>query len=229
MNATVMIDAAAQERSFLSDHLQTRPRILSEAMILFAAQGFRNTTIRDLAARAGVNIAAINYHFRSKDDLYAEVVNNALQEYASEIIAAERTTEGALADLSGLESFIRGVVTSLIAPAIKREGSQHLIRLLAWSILDKPKASDDSWAHILTSSLSPVFMRCLLGRRLTVPVTFALHWLIGQCLLVSPVLVQPLQPPLTHATQSAALSSVIEPLVAASMAGIISWLDQPET
>jgi AcrR family transcriptional regulator len=41
---------------------------------LFAARGLDGTTIRDLAGAAGVNVAAVHYHFGGKDELYAAVV-----------------------------------------------------------------------------------------------------------------------------------------------------------
>jgi len=52
----------------------TRRRILAGAGELFAERGFRATTMRDIAERAGVNLAAAHYHFGSKQALYLEVV-----------------------------------------------------------------------------------------------------------------------------------------------------------
>src|SRR5262249_57097394 len=53
---------------------QTRQRVLDAASELFAAQGFHGTTVREIAQRAGVNLAAGNYHFGSKRALYLEVL-----------------------------------------------------------------------------------------------------------------------------------------------------------
>ena len=52
----------------------TRTRLLAAAAELFAAHGFHGTTIRDIAERAGVNVAAGHYHVGSKKDLYLEVL-----------------------------------------------------------------------------------------------------------------------------------------------------------
>jgi AcrR family transcriptional regulator len=41
---------------------------------LFAERGFHGTTARDIATRAGVNLAAGNYHYGSKKELYLEVL-----------------------------------------------------------------------------------------------------------------------------------------------------------
>jgi AcrR family transcriptional regulator len=56
----------------------TRDRILKTAVRLFAERGYEATGIRTLAAKAHVNQAAINYHFKSKDGLYREVLRGAL-------------------------------------------------------------------------------------------------------------------------------------------------------
>jgi AcrR family transcriptional regulator len=55
----------------------TRDRILSAAGEVFAEQGFEGATVRAITERAGVNIAAVNYHFRDKAELYARVVVDA--------------------------------------------------------------------------------------------------------------------------------------------------------
>jgi AcrR family transcriptional regulator len=52
----------------------TKRRLVSAASGLFAEHGFHGTTIRDIAARAAVNVAAGNYHYGSKKALYLEVL-----------------------------------------------------------------------------------------------------------------------------------------------------------
>jgi AcrR family transcriptional regulator len=47
---------------------------LEAAGEVFAQKGFRDATIREICARAGANIAAINYHFGGKERLYSEVL-----------------------------------------------------------------------------------------------------------------------------------------------------------
>lgn len=52
---------------------ETRDRILDAAERLFAEHGFDGTSLRQITDAAGVNLAAVNYHFGSKEDLYAQV------------------------------------------------------------------------------------------------------------------------------------------------------------
>ena len=52
----------------------TKQRLLRAATRLFAERGFHASSLRDIAARAGVNVAAANYHYGSKKQLYLEVL-----------------------------------------------------------------------------------------------------------------------------------------------------------
>jgi len=58
---------------------ETRQRIMDAAEPIFAEIGYEATTVRMICERAGVkNIGAVNYYFRGKENLYTEVVKNAL-------------------------------------------------------------------------------------------------------------------------------------------------------
>jgi AcrR family transcriptional regulator len=67
-----------------------RERILETAEVLFAKQGVDKTSTRDITAEAGVNVASINYYFRSKEALTEEIFMRL----------AQRVTVLRLADLS---------------------------------------------------------------------------------------------------------------------------------
>jgi AcrR family transcriptional regulator len=54
--------------------IETREKILETAERLFAEQGYSATSMRHIIADAGVNLAAIHYHFGSKEDLLDELV-----------------------------------------------------------------------------------------------------------------------------------------------------------
>jgi AcrR family transcriptional regulator len=57
----------------------TRDAIVKAAVRLFAEKGFQGTSVRDIIVKARVNQAAINYHFKSKDGLYLEVLKTAFE------------------------------------------------------------------------------------------------------------------------------------------------------
>jgi len=51
-----------------------KTHIINHAIDLFAEKGFEGTSIRDLAARADVNVAMVNYYFGSKEKLFESIV-----------------------------------------------------------------------------------------------------------------------------------------------------------
>ncbi len=55
-----------------TDGQETRQRLLAAASEVFAEKGFWETTNADICKKAGVNTAAVNYHFGSKEELYIE-------------------------------------------------------------------------------------------------------------------------------------------------------------
>lgn len=53
--------------------MTTKEKVLIAASEEFAVKGYHAATIRDICEMAGVNIAAVNYHFSSKETLYQKV------------------------------------------------------------------------------------------------------------------------------------------------------------
>ena len=70
----------------------TRERLLQSAGPVFAARGFEAATVRELAAVAKVNIAAVGYHFGDKLGLYREVIES-LQKACDERFPQPNNTE----------------------------------------------------------------------------------------------------------------------------------------
>ena len=72
----------------------TKDRILDAAEALFMEHGFEATSLRAITAAAGVNLAAVNYHFGSKEELFQAVLTRRLdpmnQERVDLLTALER-------------------------------------------------------------------------------------------------------------------------------------------
>ena len=94
---------------------QTRGAILAAAERLYADRGFGDVTLRDIVAAANVNLAAVNYHFGSKDELIAELfVTRSLalnKERLRELREAEEAGNGR-ADISA-------VLRALVGPTLR--------------------------------------------------------------------------------------------------------------
>ena len=65
----------------------TVQRILDAAEVLFAQKGFAETSLRAITSRAGVNLAAVNYHFGSKEALIQAVFERYLTPFCQALDA----------------------------------------------------------------------------------------------------------------------------------------------
>lgn len=72
----------------MSTPFATKDRILNAAEALFAEHGFGATSLRQVTGLAQVNIAAVNYHFGSKDNLVNEVFRRRMDEMSERRLAA---------------------------------------------------------------------------------------------------------------------------------------------
>lgn len=92
----------------------TAGRILTEAARLFAGKGYDGVSIKEISEAAGVNIAAVNYHFDSKENLFRRIIEQFLSDlFASsrKVLLPPRSPE----DLKvRLEVFLRQTVEAII-------------------------------------------------------------------------------------------------------------------
>jgi len=63
-----------------TEKASTRTRIMKAAVEIIGKEGNLGATVREIAEKAGVNIAAINYHFSSKEKLIEEVERVAMEQ-----------------------------------------------------------------------------------------------------------------------------------------------------
>jgi len=72
----------------------TKARLTSTATRLFAAAGYRGTSVRDITAAAQVNLGAISYHFGSKAGLYEQTILGVQEGLLARLRAAVHETKG---------------------------------------------------------------------------------------------------------------------------------------
>src|SRR5215831_15729480 len=65
----------------------TKNRILDAAEALFMEHGFEATSLRQITAAAGVNLAAVHYHFGGKEELFEAVLTRRLDPMNQERVA----------------------------------------------------------------------------------------------------------------------------------------------
>lgn len=96
----------------------TKQRLIEAAEELFADEGFDRVSVRDITTKAGANVAAVNYHFGSREGLVAVVltryINPVNEERLARLDALERRAAGkpvAMEEI--LDAFIRPFATQV--------------------------------------------------------------------------------------------------------------------
>jgi AcrR family transcriptional regulator len=112
---------------------QTRSAILAAAERLYADRGFGDVTLRDIVAEANVNLAAVNYHFGSKDELIAELfVTRSIatnRERLRELKAAEEQGGGRAPLEAILHALVGPTLRGCLGPANQRStAARFMIR-----------------------------------------------------------------------------------------------------
>lgn len=88
---------------------EVRARLIDAAGRAFAERGFEGASVRDICGDAGVNVAAINYHFGDKQSLYVACLEQA---QCSESRQTLRAAEPSLPPEARLHGFIRGMLAA---------------------------------------------------------------------------------------------------------------------
>ena len=193
---------------------QTRERLIQAARRVFSEQGFQGATVREICRLADANVAAVNYHFGSKDGLLSEALNFA------QLQAMQRANAQADAcPKVRLHLFIHAFLSMLLDEAHPSSPCQIMARELAHPTpaLDKivseaiaPLHSflDQLVVEIVGETLSKIQRRRIVSS------------IFGQCLHyrhAQPVL-QRLHPELHY--DSAEISAIADHIAAFSLAGM---------
>ncbi len=136
----------------------TKERILDAAEHLFAAEGFHSTSLRRLTSAADVNLAAVNYHFGSKEALLEAVferrlvpLNRERRERLDEVIETARRQKTLPRPADVLRSFIEPTLHFRESGA----GAESFI-LLVGRALAEP---DDTIRKIFMRHMEPLFLQ----------------------------------------------------------------------
>lgn len=155
----------------------TSERILEAAEGLFAAQGIRGTSLKEITELAEVNIAAVNYHFRSKDALV-----RAVFERSFEPLNAERLRLLGEAENGGGPLTLERVLRALFEPMLRAWQTNRNFILLVGRLQSEPDTELTNHIHGLYVPLIERFLRA--ARRAAPDVAeaelyFWIHFLFG--------------------------------------------------
>ncbi len=114
----------------------TRERLLDAAERLFAARGFRATSVRAITSEAGCNVASVNYHFGGKTGLYRDMFRRRLAELREQRISSIRLAMLRAGDGASLELPLRAFTTSFLEPHLGESGGRRWMKLTSRELLD---------------------------------------------------------------------------------------------
>jgi AcrR family transcriptional regulator len=113
---------------------RTRQKLIEAGVEIFGRYNFEATTTRMLADRAGVNLAAIPYHFKSKEGLYHAVVRHIVDQATAAYGSAVAEINESLANSSGSSPECFAMLS-------------RILNTMVSTILGTPEAK--SWAGII--------------------------------------------------------------------------------
>lgn len=131
-----------RERAIANDTAEpdreTRGRLLDEARRLFAAQGFRNVTVREICQAAHANVAAVNYHFGDKMGLYREVLDPAIAVMQETTVVAREAGKGGTS-----EEKLRAYISIFMQRVIGHGRASWIHQLMIHEMAEPTAALDD--------------------------------------------------------------------------------------
>ena len=122
---------------------ETRARLLEEARTLFAAQGFRRVTVREICRAANANVAAVNYHFGDKQGLYRKLIDEAVVIMRQTSQQAEAAGDGGNAE-QRLRAFIR-----VFLQRVGSKSAPWIHQLMAHELAEPTEALDDVISQVI--------------------------------------------------------------------------------
>jgi len=159
-----------------------KSRLLDAAEELFCEHGFKGTSIRDIAASAGCNIASVNYYFGSKEGLYEEVWHRHLIPMRDARIASINKVMSQTDSRPSLEYLLRSFADTFVGSMVDTSKASRLSKLMAREYIDSRLPTDMFVNEVMTPTITAMHNALVktcpdLGESKIMPVVFSL---IGQ-------------------------------------------------
>jgi AcrR family transcriptional regulator len=158
----------------------TRERILDTAERLFLEKGFRGASLRALTSAAGVNLAAVGYHFGGKDELLRAVLERRIQPVNTERLRRLDVVEAGWA--RGQPRALEPILAALLEPAFAAMRAGHESRDLATLLYSEPHEHMREFVESLFGECAKRFLAAIarvLGRADGVALELRFQMVIG--------------------------------------------------
>jgi AcrR family transcriptional regulator len=144
----------------------TKERILHTAERLFAAHGYAATSLRNIIAEAGVNLAAVHYHFHSKEALLEAVILRRSVPANQERLALLDKFEQ---EAGGNPVPLERVIEAFVSPTFRMSRDPESGGMVFMKLLGRLHAEGDLLPRILTSQFGGVLERFGMALRQALP------------------------------------------------------------
>jgi len=134
----------------------TKERILDTAERLFAEQGYGVTSLRSIIAAAGVNLAAVHYHFHSKEALLEAVIRRRAQPANMERLTLLDQCER---DAAPNPPLVEQVIEAFLAPSFRMAHDPNRGGMVFMRLLGRIHAEGDLLPGILMAHFGDVMER----------------------------------------------------------------------
>lgn len=158
----VKTNPATRKRAPSKRSIETGRKVLDAAEKMFAMNGFDGTSIRDIAAEAGVTTALVNFHGGAKEHLFETVVARRAEELATLRLARLRALEEAG------QADIRPILQAFVGPLLERAAGPDP-QWLAYARLVAIVSADHRWASLTQQFFDPTAQRFAQAIALSLP------------------------------------------------------------
>ena len=159
----------------------TFDRLLQVAVEVFAEFGFRAATVREICSKAHVNVASVNYYFRSKEALYTQALAFAFEE-ANQRYPQDAALDSSLPAEQRLKFFIENFLHKLLDDSQLGWHSKLITREIA----EPTRALDDIIATAIVPhcALLEAIIRQILAEEASIAIVHrCMTSILGQCLM----------------------------------------------
>ncbi len=161
---------------------QTRERLIRAAEVLFARKGYARTSVRDITREASCNVAAVNYHFASKRNLYREMLARRIGALRDQRISSLERTVAESGGKVSLEAVLGSFAEAFLEPLVDESTGRMLVELMTRELLD-PQLPPDFFLSEMILPVEEALTKAILATQTAIPrrkIRMCIHSFVAQ-------------------------------------------------
>lgn len=161
---------------------QTRERLIRAAEALFARKGYARTSVRDITREASCNVAAVNYHFSTKHNLYRETLTRRIRALRDQRISSLERTVAEAGGKASLEAVLGSFAEAFLEPLVDESRGRMLVELLTRELLD-PQLPPTFFLSEMILPVEDALTRAILATQSSIParnIQMCIHSFVAQ-------------------------------------------------